>query len=208
MDINEVFLNKYLIHSEIGSGGFGKVYKAINVKSNKPVAIKTDIKTRGVVLFESKILNKIQSVAGIPKIYESGRVEDTTFMVMELLGFSLGNALKENGGKMSAIAAISIGIQLLARLEGIHTLGVIHRDIKPHNLVFDLNYSELYLIDFGLAKEFMIGNHHQSEQTGCSCVGNSSFASLNNHMGFRQARRDDLESLAYLMIYLVKGRLP
>ncbi|CAG9330760.1 unnamed protein product [Blepharisma stoltei] len=208
MELSDIFLNKYKIESVLGSGGFGKVYKAINTKTNKYVAIKTDIKTRGVVIAESRILTKLQNIEGIPKVYESGRVDEVTYMVFELLGLSLGNAIKQNGGKLPIAASIKAGLQLLTRLENIHTAGVIHRDMKPHNCLFDMNYDFLYLIDFGLAKEFMIGNHHQSEQTGCSCVGNSSFASLNNHMGFRQSRRDDLESLGYILVYLVKGRLP
>ncbi|CAG9316099.1 unnamed protein product [Blepharisma stoltei] len=208
MEVNDIFLNKYKIESVLGSGGFGKVYKATNIKTNKQVALKTDIKTRGVVISESRLLRKLQSIEGIPKVYESGKADKTTYMVFELLGLSLGNAMKKNGGKLPAIASVLAGLQLLTRLEHIHGFGVVHRDIKPHNCLFDLNCEVIYLIDFGLAKEFMIGQLHQSEQSGCSCVGNSSFASLGNHMGFRQSRRDDLESLGYLMIYLIKGRLP
>lgn len=103
------------------------------------------------------------------------------------------------------------GIQALERLDHIQSLDFIHRDIKPDNfLIGNKNAALVYLIDFGLAKRFRnpkTGQHIPWKE-GKNLTGTARYASLNTHLGYEQSRRDDLEGLAYVILYFLKGKLP
>mmetsp|Transcript_22268 Transcript_22268/g.24763 ORF Transcript_22268/g.24763 Transcript_22268/m.24763 type:complete len:115 (-) Transcript_22268:355-699(-) len=103
------------------------------------------------------------------------------------------------------------GIQALERIEHIQALDFLHRDIKPDNfLIGNKNAALVYMIDFGLAKRFRnpkTGQHIPWKE-GKNLTGTARYASLNTHLGYEQSRRDDLEGLAYVMLYFIRGKLP
>jgi serine/threonine protein kinase len=86
----------------------------------------------------------------------------------------------------------------------------VHRDIKPENLMIDVDdLKTIYMIDFGLAKRFVdFTNTHIKQVQKKGLVGTQRYASINSHDGLELGRRDDLISLAYVLIYFCKGRLP
>jgi serine/threonine protein kinase len=94
-------------------------------------------------------------------------------------------------------------------LESLHARNYIHRDIKPENFMVGFD-KRVYLIDFGLAQTFR--DHttlmHTPLVTGLDLIGSVRYTSINSHMGLQQARRDDLESLAYTLLYIRCGKLP
>ena len=100
----------------------------------------------------------------------------------------------------------------LRRLEYIHSRNFIHRDLKLSNIIMGVgkNANLVYIIDFGLSKQFRDPDTraHIPYSQGRSFTGTAHFASINSHLGLELGRRDDLESLAYVLIYLLRGSLP
>lgn len=207
MQENTMFLDKYFIQELLGSGGFGSVYKTTDISSQLPYAIKVDKKRKGNVKQEAQILLELQNGEGIPQIIEVGETVEFSYMVMELLGNNLSKLQKQLGGKFNVDNAIPILTQAVNRLEFIHSVGVVHRDLKPQQFLFGIK-DNLYLVDYGLARKFLFNGSHIPYQSNCSRAGNSTYASLTNHLGIHQTRRDDIESLSYMAVSLFIGRLP
>ena len=105
-----------------------------------------------------------------------------------------------------------IGFQMIERIEYIHSKGYIHRDIKPGNFVIGKGDKNkiLYIIDFGLSKKYIDKNtfKHIPYKEGKGLTGTARYVSLFTHYGIEQSRRDDIEGIAYNLIYLAKGKLP
>lgn len=104
-----------------------------------------------------------------------------------------------------------IADQLIVRIETLHRRGYIHRDIKPENILLGLdeNASTVFLIDFGLAKKWKtVTGEHIPYKDGKNLTGTARYVSCNTHKGIEQARRDDLEGIGYLLLYLLMSQLP
>ena len=100
---------------------------------------------------------------------------------------------------------------MIKRVEYIHSRRIIHRDIKPDNFTIgvDKNKHRIFIIDFGLAKKYMSSSGtHIRYREGKSLTGTARYASISTHLGIEQSRRDDIESVGYLLIYFLQGSLP
>ena len=199
----------------LGKGAFGQIFKGINIKTQEEIAIKIESKNIETpqLLHEYKILKLFQNTPCFPKIYLFTQLDDTLVLIMELFDKNLEELLKSQPNKkFSNKTIIMIGIQLLKRIKDFHELGFIHRDIKPENFVIGLkkNNNLIYMIDYGISKRYIDSKtkEHIPYQEGKKIVGTVKFASLYTHLGIEQSRRDDLESLAYILIYFWKGNLP
>lgn len=104
---------------------------------------------------------------------------------------------------------MQIGVQILFLLKIIHSKGLIHRDIKPDNFLLGLNSlnKHIYIIDFGICKSYLKKDQHIKQGKINSLIGSYNYASINSHKHFELSRRDDLESLGYMLIYFYMGEL-
>ena len=159
---------------------------------------------------ESFIYDKLKGIKRIPKLYHSGCQGIYRILIIELLGPSLKWLLKEVGGKFSLATTLKIGIQVLEIIKEIHKRGVVLRYLKPDNIVIGTgeNKDFIYLIDFEIAKVYMKDGEHIPYRTDIIVKGNRDFIFLNVHYGNEVSRRDDIESLGYNLIILLKGELP
>ncbi|KAG7211970.1 hypothetical protein KM043_011172 [Ampulex compressa] len=206
--------NKYRLGRKIGSGSFGDIYLGTNISTGEEVAIKLEcIKTRHPQLhIESKFYKMMQGGVGIPTIKWCGSEGDYNVMVMELLGPSLEDLFNFCTRRFSVKTVLLLADQLICRTDYIHSRNFIHRDIKPDNFLMGLGKKGnlVYIIDFGLAKKYRDGRTHKHipYRENKNLTGTARYASINTHLGIEQSRRDDLESLGYVLMYFNRGSLP
>lgn len=147
---------------------------------------------------------------GVPKVHWAGNSEGKNMIVMELLGNTLQSYLEKQNYKFSLKTTLMLFIQILHRVENLHKNGYIHRNIRPENFTMGLNenLSTCYMIDYVLAKKYFKDGEIIPFKKGRKMTGSLRFASVNSQLGFEQSRRDDLESIGYMMISFYKGQLP
>uniref|UniRef100_A0A4X1U4P2 non-specific serine/threonine protein kinase n=1 Tax=Sus scrofa TaxID=9823 RepID=A0A4X1U4P2_PIG len=206
--------NRYRLGRKIGSGSFGDIYLGTDIAAGEEVAIKLEcVKTKHPQLhIESKIYKMMQGGVGIPTIRWCGAEGDYNVMVMELLGPSLEDLFNFCSRKFSLKTVLLLADQMISRIEYIHSKNFIHRDVKPDNFLMGLGKKGnlVYIIDFGLAKKYRDARTHQHipYRENKNLTGTARYASINTHLGIEQSRRDDLESLGYVLMYFNLGSLP
>ena len=162
---------------------------------------------------EYKVYRELQNAPGFAKVHYFGTQDSYNLMVMDLLGPSLEDQFNKCGRRFSLKTVLMVADQMLERVELMHSRHLIHRDIKPANFVTDGgrgNGNIVYCIDFGLSKRYRHPRtlQHIPQREGRSLTGTPRYASINNHLGIEQSRRDDLESIGYVLVYFLKGGLP
>mmetsp|Transcript_1457 Transcript_1457/g.1523 ORF Transcript_1457/g.1523 Transcript_1457/m.1523 type:complete len:444 (-) Transcript_1457:15-1346(-) len=205
--------NKFRITRRIGGGSFGEIYMGVG-PSNEKVAIKFERHgTRCPQLrHEYKVYRELASCHGFCRVYHFGMQDNYNVMVMDLLGPSLEDLFNKCNRRFSLKTVLQLADQLFERVDTLHARHLIHRDIKPANFVIGLNEQGpiVFCVDFGLSKRFRHPKtlQHIPHRDGRSLTGTPRYASINNHLGIEQSRRDDLESIGYVLVYFLKGSLP
>ncbi|XP_011009775.1 PREDICTED: casein kinase I isoform delta-like isoform X1 [Populus euphratica] len=206
--------NKFRLGRKIGSGSFGEIYLGANIQTNEEVAIKLEnVKTRHPqLLYESKLYKMLQGGTGIPNVKWFGVEGEYNVLVMDLLGPSLEDLFNFCSRKLSLKTVLMLADQMINRVEFVHSKSFLHRDIKPDNFLMGLGRraNQVYAIDFGLAKKYRDTSTHQHipYRENKNLTGTARYASMNTHLGIEQSRRDDLESLGYVLMYFLRGSLP
>ncbi|XP_030463941.1 casein kinase 1-like protein 10 [Syzygium oleosum] len=212
--MDHVIGGKFKLGRKIGSGSFGELYLGINVQSGEEVAIKLEsVKTKHPQLhYESKIYMLLQGGTGIPHLKWFGVEGEYNVMVIDLLGPSLEDLFNYCNRKFSLKTVLMLADQLINRVEYMHSRGFLHRDIKPDNFLMGLGRkaNQVYIIDYGLAKKYrdLQTHKHIPYRENKNLTGTARYASVNTHLGVEQSRRDDLESLGYVLMYFLRGSLP
>jgi casein kinase 1 len=205
--------NKFRLGRKIGSGSFGEIYLGTNIQTNEEVAVKLEnVKTKHPqLLYEAKLYKLLQGGTGIPNVRWSGVEGEYNVLVMDLLGPSLEDLFNFCNRKLSLKTVLMLADQMINRVEFFHSKSFLHRDIKPDNFLMGLGRraNQVYVIDFGLAKKFRDStNRHIPYRENKNLTGTARYASMNTHLGIEQSRRDDLESLGYVLMYFLRGSLP
>lgn len=221
--------NRFRVMQKINVGSYGAIFTALDQAEgehfNRQVAVKFE--TSGVedshIRYEHDVYKvcaggprskKEKRTEGFPEVFWIGEQYNYKIMVMELLGPSLENLFGYCSSQFRKETVYELGMQMLTRVEHLHGRGFVHRDLKPENFLMGVgpNENTCYLIDFGLARRFRFREGeqltHVPYRKGKNLVGTAKYASLNSHNGIELSRRDDLESLCYILLEFMIGDLP
>ena len=212
----KVLSGRYVIKKKIAKGGFSNVFLGEDLRNGRRVAIKIEDSTRRVgrgsyLRYEYEVLKILRGGYGIPDVYFYHEEENEKMLVMECLGFAVGSALSKCK-RFSLKTVLMLIEQMLTCLEYVHNKGILHRDLKPGNFLVGegKNANRIYLVDFGLSRQV---RSETSPEFNRTCItsnfeGTSNFAPTAAHDGFDQFRSDELQSLMYVIVYMLKGKLP
>ncbi|KAI4355590.1 hypothetical protein L6164_004348 [Bauhinia variegata] len=220
----------YKIEKKLGKGGFGQVYvgrriSVVNLSERSgPGAVEVALKfehrsSKGCNYgppHEWQVYNTLGGSHGVPRVHYKGRQGDYYVMVMDMLGPSLWDVWNNNlNHAMSTEMVACIAIEAISILEKMHSKGYVHGDVKPENFLLGPHGTpdekKLFLVDLGLATRWRhasTGLHAEYDQRPDVFRGTVRYASVHAHLGRTGSRRDDLESLAYTLVFLLRGRLP
>ena len=208
--IGKVFFSKYKAIKKLGEGSFGKVYKAEYNKEEFAIKMENKSKEQGLLETEATIMSYLKG-PNIPFIKSYGYSGNYNVLVMQLLGKSLEDLFNKYT-KFSVKTTAMLGYQMVNILQYIHDKHIIHRDIKPDNFVMGAkeHNDRLYLLDFGLAKKYrssrtLIQYAYVKKK---KLTGTARYASIHALEAYEQSRRDDLESVGYVLMYFLRGDLP
>ncbi|CAD8182715.1 unnamed protein product [Paramecium octaurelia] len=199
----------YQFLDKLGEGSFGYIWKVKHISTGQIFACKlvknTMKKERTLLQREIKILQILKGKKGFTQLITSGQDLRNTYFIMNLLGQNL-EQIRIKCGNFDTTSILNTGQQMMQLLKDLHHSNIIHRDIKPENFVVFCD--KLHLIDFGLSKLYIQDGKHIEFRENKGMIGTARYASINSLKGNEQSRRDDLESVGYLLIYLYMGTLP
>ncbi|EFJ38433.1 hypothetical protein SELMODRAFT_139482 [Selaginella moellendorffii] len=217
----------YKIERKLGKGGFGQVYVGRRLSGGSertgPQAVEVALKfehrsSKGCNYgppYEWQVYTTLGGSYGVPRVHHKGRQGDYYVMVMDMLGPSLWDVWNSSGQAMSTEMVACIAVEAISILDKMHSRGYVHGDVKPENFLLGqpgtVDEKKLFLVDLGLAtkwREPESGSHVDYDQRPDVFRGTVRYASVHAHLGRTGSRRDDLESLGYTLVFLLRGRLP
>ncbi|OHT04776.1 CK1 family protein kinase [Tritrichomonas foetus] len=212
--MDRCFGGRYKIKRKIGAGSFGEIFEGEDIKTGKRVAVKVEkLKTQIPQLnAESRVYSLLSGCTNAATLYYFGIEIQTCALVIDYLGYSLESLRTSCKGKLSIKTVLMLAPQMISAIEFLHKKNMIHGDIKPENFMLGLgnNENKVFMIDFGLSRNYRDPKTHQhipfSEHKPFS--GTARYSSIWALRGNEQSRRDDMEGLAYVWLWLLNGTVP
>ena len=213
----KLIFKKYKVGRLINKTHISSIYEGINKITKEQVAMKFEKIGDKYDFLESETyyLLLLKGI-GIPNVISYGQVMNYKVLIEELLGKSIYHIFyhiwKEKDNNKNILNDVCLfALQCLDRLEYIHSKGIVHKDIKPANFILGRKNPRLiYIIDFGTSRKYKssrTGKHIKFKPVK-KINGTMRYMSINACKGYEQSRRDDLESLGYMLIFLMKNYLP
>ncbi|KAK6058025.1 hypothetical protein COOONC_04408 [Cooperia oncophora] len=205
---------KYRLEKMIGGGGFGQIYRAIDIEMGTVVAAKVEPQSEdaGRMVLEQMVLTKLVGTRHSPRLYASGWMNNYNFIVMQMLGRNLTELRKAQADRRFSVhTTVRVGMQIIEALKSVHDLGFLHRDVKPSNMCVGIGEHRriIYLVDFGMTRQFRLPNgEFRKERAYAAFRGTMRYVSLSVHERKEQGPVDDLWSIYYTLIELAEGSLP
>jgi len=208
--LHKKFFKKFRTIKKLGEGSFGKVYKAEYNGEYYAMKFEDRTKEQNLLETEATIMSYLKG-PNIPLIKSYGYSGDYNILVMQLMDKSLEEIFNKRL-KFSVKTTALLAYQMITVLHYIHDKHIIHRDIKPDNFVMGLKKENgtLYLLDFGLAKKYRSSKTLEQYPyiKKKKLTGTARYASIHALEEMEQSRRDDLESVGYVLMYFLRGNLP
>ncbi|ETW81271.1 hypothetical protein HETIRDRAFT_318767, partial [Heterobasidion irregulare TC 32-1] len=173
----------------------GTVFSAFRVLTGEEVAIKREMPKAGkpdeeeicLLPYEAQVYRQLREYQAIPSLYTFEMYGGGYFLILDGVGVTLEQLHKVCRGTLSLRTVAILALEMIERIEFVHSRGIILRDVKPQNLAMDLGNcsSLLYMFDFGLAKPYidLTTNDHIPFRTGLVSVGTARYMSYNVHFG-------------------------
>ncbi|KAJ3910615.1 kinase-like domain-containing protein [Lentinula edodes] len=203
------------LQERLGSGYSGSIFKAIHVHTGKVVALKVQRVDHECPTnrYERGFYPSLQGGVGMPTLWASGVEGMWDYLAIDLLGSSLDSLYRRSGKETMDLRSVCcIAMQVISRLEFMHSRGILHRDIQLGNATIGLPPDEktIYMIDFGFSKRYIDAYTHRhipDSKAKRDFIGNYWFSSVGVHCrGKVPSRRDDLEAVALMLIHLLTPR--
>lgn len=212
--------DRYKVGRRLSQRRFCEVHEGTDQRTQEPVAIKFEEKTSSnpslPVEFQYYMeLNN--TIVGIPRFYHYEDKFGFNVLVMELLGASLEDLFDKYQRKFTMKTVMQLAQQMIQQVAAVHKKGILHRNLKPGHFLMGRKGSDgekvLNIVDFRLAKHHTektndYKSRHIEMGESRFLVGTPRYCSINAHKMRTLSRRDDLESVGYVLVYLAKGRLP
>ncbi len=206
----------YAVRELIGTGGMANVYKAVVVGENGPVPVGTVVAVkvlRQELMHDPDLVRRFKNESkaisllnhpNIVKVYDVSVSETLQYIVMEYVdGMTLREYLNERGGKLTSRETVHFISQILKALDHAHRNGVVHRDIKPQNIML-LDNGQLRMMDFGIARV----SRAENQLGGGKAMGSVHYISPEQAKGDETDRKSDLYSVGVMMYEMLSGKLP
>ena len=205
MDDTLKFINKkYLIITELNHGEFGRVFKAKHRLSNNDVVIKVEKKSiNSLLLYETKLYNYLKNYSYISKIRNFYNDNINNILIIDYNGdtiHDIKNSLNIFNMREKIYFINNLITNIINSLEELHNLKYIHRDVKPQNFCYN---KSIKLIDLGFCKSYIVNNKHIENIKLKKIIGTSNYISNNIVQLNNPSRRDDIESIFYIYLFLL-----
>ncbi|OMJ65916.1 hypothetical protein SteCoe_37425 [Stentor coeruleus] len=211
--LNSMLENRYKVLKLLHQGENNQIFKALDTSTSGKVALKIETsENHSLILHEIEVLTDLYNLIGFPRILSQGKHKGRDYIILNYLGKSLHAKFLTLNSKFTLSCVLRLAEEFLYRIESLHKAGYIHNDLRPENVAtgYGLNWQSLFFVGFTYATKYI--DNDNKRHVLCNDIrilsSNINFSSVNVMNRINSSRRDDLESIIYILIYFYIGTLP